>query len=606
VGLLLGLYNKVQIYFTHEKSQLFGDFRQAIQYLLALLSFSYWIFLEELPVIRFEKFSKVEFSGWKAAGIVVLFLVLDVALSIPPVVTDFLFANQLLTLSRDQILTDRDQLFVWAVLSFISSGIGLLCGVMKLALMLYPLFPHPSIHILKEISISNSIFGAPSKNSWKISLVAFIQHAGDDLIQLLAVAYTARFTGLQDTVGMKLAVSIFTVSMHLANGLREFVFGKKIARLAKVGLQLFYFFMVAISLSIFFATRLDDSFCELNRTANDPGIVGLLGTACSSISGMIALNKSEVSLSQKFVATSISTFQVVDNAQLMNLTFSALTKLNSGLTIVGNSGTVTVTMDKFDSIGRGSSLTVQNNGGTLEISLPVLFEIEGGGSVAVRGNSYKGIFSFPGLTSIKGTLDFTENSFSNIQLPILQDVEGTLTILGEQLIALHFPSLFLVPGEITLLRNSQLKTLSLPSLGEVSGLLVIKENNALENLDFPQIMGGGFNTTIESNTALSVINLSKLVALGGQLVVADNGVLQDFDFSSLFGMENGGKLIVSSNPSLTQLAFPLLVCGNIFSIVLRNNTNLVGVYVQDSGCLEQIVNEGNPNLVFYCNGTACS
>ena len=107
VGMLLSLYNKVQFFFTGEKSKLFGGFRQAIQFLLALLSFCYRIFLEKPPVIRFEKMSNVDFSGWKAVAVVLWFVTFEIGLAIYDVVTDFLFANQLLTLSQDLILTDR-------------------------------------------------------------------------------------------------------------------------------------------------------------------------------------------------------------------------------------------------------------------------------------------------------------------------------------------------------------------------------------------------------------------------------------------------------------------------------------------------------------------
>ena len=605
VGMLLGTYNRFQFYFTHRKVPLFGDFRRAIQSLLALLAFSFWVFLVKLPVIRFEKLSKFDFSGWKAAGIVLLFLVLEVGLAVNDVVWDFLFANQLLTLSQDPILTDNDQLLAWSIGSFISSGIGILCSGMKLWWMLGPLFQDPSVRVLREIAISNSIFGTPSKNSWQVSLVVFVRHVGDDFIQLLAIAYTSRFTGFRDTVGIKLAVSIFSVSMNLSKGIREFVFGRKIGRLAKVGLQFLYFFIFAISLSIFFGTRLDNSFCMLSRTANDPNVLGFLGVKCPSISGTIVLNRSELSLSQEFWATSISTFLVISNSQSIDLSFSALEELSSNVTIEGNSGEVTVSFERLDFINSYASLTVNNNGGMTEISLPVLFGIAGGGSMVIRSNSHKGALSLPGLTNIVGNLEIGGNSFSRLELAILQGVSGALVISREQVPTLDLPSLNLVSGEMTLFQNQNLRTLLLPSLGDVIGRLTIQQNNALEELGFPQVISSEFNVIIESNAALRAIDLSNLFSLGGQLLVANNRMLQEINFGSLESMATGGSLVISSNPSLAQLDFPALECGLVFSIILVNNTNLEAVHLQDVFCLAQFVSEENPNVIFYCNGTLC-
>jgi len=144
-----------------------------------------------------------------------------------------------------------------------------------------------------------------------------------------------------------------------------------------------------------------------------------------------------------------------------------------------------------------------------------------------------------------------------------------------------------------------------PSLVAVPGLLVIQENNALEELSFPLITSEGFHGTIESNAALRAISLSNLDSLNGQLIVAGNEMLQEINLSSLGGMTTEGKLTITSNPTMTQLDFPSLECDYIFSIVLTNNTNLEGVYVPESLCLQKIVNEGNPKLVFYCNGIPC-
>ena len=57
------------------------------------------------------------------------------------------------------------------------------------------------------------------------------------------------------------------------------------------------------------------------------------------------------------------------------------------------------------------------------------------------------------------------------------------------------------------------------------------------------------------------------------------------------------------NPSLLTLDLRNVVCNLPFSMIFRNNANLATVFLQSDSCLNNIVNEGNPNMKYVFSET---
>lgn len=162
VGMLLNVYNSLQHRFTGVKSTTFGSFRHSLQTQFSLLSFCFLPLLDRPPVVRLERHSSLgDFSWWKTAFVILWLLAVEVALPVSDIVTDFVFSFQLLGLSRDPVLTDRDELAAWAIVSFASTALGLLAALPKLLLILLPVIRSPSFGRLREVSIAHSVFAPP-------------------------------------------------------------------------------------------------------------------------------------------------------------------------------------------------------------------------------------------------------------------------------------------------------------------------------------------------------------------------------------------------------------------------------------------------------------
>ncbi|KAI7870392.1 hypothetical protein BDF14DRAFT_1773821 [Spinellus fusiger] len=133
--------------------------------------------------------------------------------------------------------------------------------------------------------------------------------------------------------------------------------------------------------------------------------------------------------------SSVNDLVVSNNIYLKNLVLSNMTQLVGSITMSANSPSLSLDLSSLMKMKKGSFRNV----------------------AAVAFNN---------LDSISGDIFFISNSFTNLSLPKITNIEGTLTIT----------------------ENSQLSTLSMPELTHLGGALSVGGNGHLSIVDaFPKL-----------------------------------------------------------------------------------------------------------------------
>lgn len=604
--LALFLVSLLRRLLTRHDSQTPAQVRRALQSLVAVVAFAYLPFLETVPRMEQEESDgpAETVALWKKVAAVSWYLGFMVGLPIADIITDFQFSTQLLSLSRDPLLSNRDQLYAWMLVSFVTSAIGLVVDLLKFLTTFLPHFRDPSWPGWLAIVVRESIFGPKRAPREVFELLQVIQAIGEDLVQILVMTNTVSFVGPVNPLWVfKWTMSVMSSSYHISKPLVDVVFGRNTLRYVKFGLRVLYFALF-VSLLSMIGLMVRDSFCLLNRTVGSWTILPQLG-ACQVIGGEIVLTGFTSAATQTFAASRLEqSFSVASNQGAVALTFARLDQLATEYSITGNSGSVEAVFPVMNTVQSGGSISVSDNRGVVNMSLPVLFMVQANGSISFTANQAGGALRLAGLSEVDGVLTIRGNRFSDLLLPLLQNINGVMTVSGESLTRLVFPSLYNVNGALHITNNSQLEDLELPSYTS-GAVLVIQGNSRLSSLAFPVLGGVAGSVSISQNAGLRTLNFTAATALAGYLTIEGNPVLDTIVVDHLGMMFGLSGLTVSSNPALVELDLRALNCNYVFYVTLRGNANLETVRVAAPACLQAIANEGNPKLVFRCPDNPC-
>jgi hypothetical protein len=116
-------------------------------------------------------------------------------------------------------------------------------------------------------------------------------------------------------------------------------------------------------------------------------------------------------------------------------------------------------------------------------------------------------------------------------------------------------------GQLKVLMNPSLATLSLPLLEAVETNFVLDDNAALADLTLPSLTHAGMQLYVKNNASMTAISLPVLEALEGHLSVAFNPALVELDLPVLTEVGLDGvkySLTVTHNDQLAHVAFPAL------------------------------------------------
>jgi len=101
-------------------------------FLFKRLCLCYFPFLQEPPVLYYA-FSNhpANLKPWKQVFAALCYSGFEVVMPITNVITDFIFSFQLYEIYQDPLLLDRDELYTWVNISFVSSCCGALFEIIK-------------------------------------------------------------------------------------------------------------------------------------------------------------------------------------------------------------------------------------------------------------------------------------------------------------------------------------------------------------------------------------------------------------------------------------------------------------------------------------------
>lgn len=600
VGAILLLAHKGRKLLFGSTEKVFSRYRHSLQLALGCLIFTYLPFFNTPPVIRLESFSPtLDLPRWQTVLAVLWYLVFEVAAPIVDIVTDFQFSVQLQGVYQDPFLENRDLLFVWIVISYVSSALGVAIELGKLI--------YEFIHIRKGFTLSkvlehvlvHSPIGHPLSVDWKLHVIKFLHVIGEDLLQLVVAVNTIGFLGRINPLWIfKLVVSLFSVSYKFSKISAIYIYGRKVKKLARWGLQGAYFILYTGVLVIFAYYSIKDDFCDINRTVSTDVALRQLAQ-CADIKGHILITGFEQDEQEYMAANSHSEIHIFDNNYAVALSFENTQTLNATMQISENSGPVTITFTLLRAMDSGAVFQVEGNTNLVAFNIPVLFLAEPGSRASISNNSGLATCDIPSLTTAGGRFVISENSFETLSLKLLSSVPGYFEISRHPLLAtLNLDSLSTVAGDFVLSENPGLTQLDFDTLIRVPGKLTLSNNQNLEACSFSALGSDDFSVEISSNPVLTSVDFGTMSYFKGQILIKDNDLLTSLTFDSLGSMEYASKVIIDSNPSLVNVTLGTLDCGFVFTVEIRNNPSLEAVYM-DLSCVSSVVTSNNPNLEFY-------
>jgi hypothetical protein len=199
-------------------------------------------------------------------------------------------------------------------------------------------------------------------------------------------------------------------------------------------------------------------------------------------------------------------------------------------------------------------------------------------------------FSLPQLTTLDGRLEVASSAMTNVSLPLLASIggsliiesapevtnlnldsltntSGTVTIVGTKLNTISFPELTRA-ASFTLENNGLLQNISLPMWQGEEGAFIFVQNNAmLASVTLLAYVGKGF-TRITGNNVLEELALPKLEGMNFSFNIAGTA-LRRIDLPLMRYVQNSATVTTTVLPNLEYFNAPLLESvGDNFQLIL--------------------------------------
>jgi len=574
--------------------------RSSFSHLIALLLFSYFPFLSQIPSVN-EPLGENSIPIWKKVGAFFWLLIIHLGISLSDVITDLLFSLELLRLHDDPILDRRDELFIWMIVSFVATCMGALLWLVRISSSTISFLQKGELtsHSLLAWMVERSPFGVLESGIELILIGMSIFF--EDMIQLVVAANTLRFIGKVDGLwGFKLGISILSSCFSMGGLLSRFLFDSKRSKKLQMVVRVSFFALFAIGISIIVGMTIGRDFCSLSRTVKDGNILEALG-GCDSIGNTIVIQNLDRNVDENLNVLEMNgTMTLVDNPLSLSLSFQELKELNGKLLVMGNAGEMSLLFPKLNVLNQGSELRVENNSEFQAVSLGFLLKIESDSSLFFSGNTILNGFNLESLFSIDGEVNLVDNEITTIEFDSLFNIVGNLTFLGNQIEHLAFQSLNGVDGELKIVENSLLKFLAFHALESFPGSIFITQNQHLERISFTNLVGVSSLVLLE-NQKLHDIHFGNFSGIVDLFIISENPSLREIILpfeSGLYPLDAE----ISQNQSLVSLTFPRLDCSYVFQIKITNNTNLEVIWIPSSRCTDLFTLIGNPKVRFeYLN-----
>jgi len=556
--------------------------RDSLHSLLGKLAYALLPFLSNIPRTRLPKPSIVCTPSFlMRIALVLWFVGWSIVAPLVSLTTGFQYSAQLLMISEDEVIQDRQALVAWVNTSFFACSIGLIMWISGLIFdVTFYLREYPRTWAgLSDLSLSFSPLGRPNPKAKYPYLKRLITVIFEDTLQILVMCFTLSYVGQENALWVfKVITSVVSCAFGLAKVSVALLFGLKTTRPARVGLQAVYFFFFASGLFLFVAITASNNFCTFSRTVNNGATLAELG-GCPSISAetiFITEFVGEYGSATIVAATITATVNITLNSAPLNFTFRNSESLESDIIVGSNTGDLSVIFSALDTITNGTSLTVSDNSNLIVFEVPVLHYIATGGSLTFVDNKGQPSRDFYGLSTISGTVAIHRNTFFQLNFDLLEFVgmNGKVLITGNpQVQTIDMDTLMDVDGVVLIAGNPSLQSLSFSSLTTVAGTVNIVNNTVLQSLAVPNFVSGSLTLNITDNPNLKNITFPKMESFSGNLFITGNLALESIRFPNLTTLASGSSLSLDSD-KLYFVSLCQFSCSEGVNIYLNSKDNV--------------------------------
>ena len=585
MGMVVGLLAAITRFLLCRRDSarvIVSSFKQAYDFVLSYLFWIYFPYFTGPPSIREAADQSGEFKYSTVENIIthIYFFVGELAIPIADVTTDFIYAFALLSHYRDPNQGQREILFNWLIVAFVSTCFGAAAELFRITFLTRKLsrrgFNRQGLaRLVHEIS---SIFVPVRRRPSKARVSKFMASVIEDAVQIAVVCNTISYVDrISPLWGVQLAVSVTSAGFHISRFAVNFIYGRGFVKWVEYFFNTWLFGVIVVGLGLIAGFTTNNIYCDLSKSIDLPAEMIELGTCPSlgfnlSVTGLPTLT----TLTMILAATtnpitfegmtalqsldfshheSISSPVVVnDNPNLVNLTFPVLSQVmvNGSLTVSGNSQLSSLSFSKLELVG--GFLVFSNNGGP-RLDLLALSTIPVGASITVSSNS----------------------ALTELGVATVETIDGTLEVFDNQALAsLDFLTIKRFYGELFIHDNLALRSISFPSMVWVKGQLVIQNNAALEAIAINLADTIQDEVTITGNPSLRSFSMNKLIWMGyppfrANFTISDNAVMSEISMPNCIYIADSSYFTISDNPGLTQVNLPSLTFLYSKWMVIANN-----------------------------------
>ncbi len=210
--------------------------------------------------------------------------------------------------------------------------------------------------------------------------------------------------------------------------------------------------------------------------------------------------------------------------------------------------------------------SVESIGAPLHLSAnPVLTSLDGlsglasiGRELGVWNNGALSRIDLPALASIGGDLSLTQNAAAGMNMPLLENIGGSLWLNGSNLQGLDGLSALKTIGHELGIWSSALATVNLTALESIGNNFALSLDASLVSVSLPALVSiGPGGLEFWNNVAMTQFSMPALTTIEGGLQFNEHAVLSSFDLGALVSV--GTARCLCDNPQLPSAAVQALV-----------------------------------------------
>lgn len=585
-------------------SDLDRSFKQSYDLVLSHLFWVYFPFFRDPPGVRAPMVEKK--NGHTTSETVlsyVYFFAAELAIPVADLTTDFIFSFALLKRYNDPLQGERNILYAWMIVAFISTSLGCASDIFRFTVLFIKL-SHKGFRIssITELVHETSALFTPMVRDTppKHRMAKFFTSLAEDAVQIAVSCSTISYIDLVSPLwGVQLAMSVLSAGFHISRFAVHFIYGKGFVKWVEYFVNVWLFSLIVMGLSLIAGFTTTNRYCTLDKTLSERQQV-LQVCRCDAVE--FYMNVTGVNdLTEVMMAaeTTEDTF-FVENAALATLSFKSLANISSSFEIVSNPSLSSLSFPVLTKILPTGKFEIAHNPALSKVEFPLLESVSGSVRLFDLGATVIDLSSVSSFGPHGHLLVHSNQAMQHLLLSTVLDLEGIIQVFDNPLLtSVSFLTLQRAYGEVTARNNSALTQVNFPSLLWSKGTIVVENNPNLLKVNFPVVDTIENVITIQKNAQLDEITMDSVLWLGyppnrANVTYAENAALTHIRFDLMYYIADQSYLYISDNPALELVEFPALEFLYTAWIRFSNNPLLTTVVFVD-GVYNPLTNvfEGN-------------